>query len=218
MKRLVLTYMAILVLATAALAQTAGKNAKTIPNQVKIIFNLLELPGMANEMSNWELTFELRLINQSTEFDAIRAGKLRKMQTEDRLGELVYKNSFSKKMLIRPENRKLVFDIPLDQTTQRKLLNQPVEQSNQLPSVMTSEAIKKAKEREENSQVFLLYADAIVYDAGSKTTKLVPLSRILDFRNYPELTFTIGLIVRDAGYEVVINTPNNSPLKQVTVH
>jgi len=198
-------------------AQTEKKSSASAPKTAAVNFALLDLPGVKDEKSTWEVSFELRIINETGEYQARRAGKLKNMSEEEKLGELVYKNSFAKKSLAAAQNRTVDFQIPLGEEIQKRLQNEPQTRINLSQVTITDEIIKKSKEDEANAQVFLLYGNALVYDAKLKKTTIIPMNRVLRFRDYPSLNFSMSIKVDADGYTFDVALPKNAVLTTVPV-
>ena len=133
------------------------------------------------------------------------------------MGELVYKNSFSRKSLAAAQNRMVDFEIPLGEEIRKRLENEPKIRIDLSQVTITDEIIKRSKEDEAGAQVFLLYGSALVYDAKLKKTTIIPMNRVLRFRDYPSLNFSMSIKVEADGYSFDVALPKNTVLTTVPV-
>ncbi len=203
----------LLIFPIAVFSQKSAPQSKT----ATVTFSLLDLPGIANEKSSWEVSFELRLTNETIEYEASKVGRLKNMSEGEKIGDLIYKNSFIKKSLADSRNRKVVLQIPLSEEIQKKLENEPKNRINLSKVKITDEIIKKSREDEARAQVFLLYATAIVYDAKLKKNAVIPLNFLMNYRNYPSLNFSVNLKLTSDGYSANINLSEDKTLRTTTV-
>lgn len=172
------------------------------PQAATIGIKLIDLPGAEFAKSTWETAYELRIINQDGYYAAIKAGKLKQMDgSEEKLGNLIYKGSFTKKELGKKENRELILTIPFDDEIKERLKKEPKDRVNLSTATPDKETVEKIKEQKKNAQVFLFYANALIYDAKLKKNKIIPLSWIWKFSDYPDADFAMTLeIKKDGGY------------------
>lgn len=134
------------------------------PAEATIEINFLSLPGKADSKSTWQLSYELRIISQ-TEYS--KTDKLKNMSLSgEKVGELIFKDSFKKENLSKDANREAVLKIPLSKEIQEKLQKQT-----------------------ETPQVFLFYCSAVIFDAKLKKNIIVPLNWIWLYKIYPDANF-----------------------------
>ncbi|HEY0428721.1 MAG TPA: hypothetical protein VGC76_13150 [Pyrinomonadaceae bacterium] len=196
---------------SSSFLQTKVEPLKNSPQTASIQINLVNLPGVDNEKTKWEISYELRIISQKEEYQAVKAGKLKQMETEEKIGLLVGKGSFSKNLLSKNENRQFKSNLSLTDEIRERLKNQPASQINLAAAVMDEKTIALVKEQENKSQVFLLYATALVYDAKLKKNIIIPLNRVMPFSNHPDANFEMSLKIEDNGtYSVNLIVPTNT--------
>jgi hypothetical protein len=207
-------------LAANGFSQTLAKQENTFLKNVTVIYRLLDSPGINDLESKWEVSYELRIISEKESYEAIRAGKLKQMQTEEKIGLLINKGSFSGKNLIKKENREVTFTVPLNEEIQERLKGEPKDRINLANVTLTDEVIKKSREDEARAQVFLIYANALVYDAKLKKTTIIPLCFIMRYPQYSGGVFGAAFKVTEDGYAtqpVAPQIPASSPvLRTVT--
>lgn len=218
MKILCTVFLFGLLLAVDGFSQAKKEESNTAPKAATIKITLLDLPGGNLEKSKWEVAYELRIFNEKEFYEAVKSGKLKQMDTEEKLGVLIGKGNFTKNALSKNENREVVLTVPLDEEIQAKLKNQPQNRINLSKVTVTDEIIKKSKEDETKAQVFLMYANALVYDAKLKKTTIIPLSWILPFRRHPDANFEMTLRVEEnGGYSNRLVLPSNQKSTTVTI-
>lgn len=104
---------AILILLSAlplgARAQQSGGVA--IPKEAVISIELDDLPGRNSEGSYWEVSYELRIVDQNSFIKWSEGGEDPKAQSN--LGVVISKNSFARRNLSRPENLRFRVAVPL---------------------------------------------------------------------------------------------------------
>lgn len=192
-------YLFIITLLTGiSLVRVSAQEA--VPASVSIDIALLDLPGMKDSKSTWELSFELRLINETGKYAAVRAGRLPRMEDAEKVGELIYHSAFTNKSLFLPQNRRFSTKIPLTEEIQNRLRNEPKDRIDLTKVKIDDNVIKQSREQESRAQVFLLYATALVYDAKTKKTTIVPINRIISFREHASLNFLYTLTIVENGY------------------
>lgn len=108
-----ITLTAILILLTAlphrAGAQQSGGAA--LPREAVISIELDDLPGRDSEGSYWEVSYQLRIVDQDSFIKWSQSGEDPKVQST--LGMLISKNSFMRRNLSRPENLRFRLAVPL---------------------------------------------------------------------------------------------------------
>lgn len=163
-------------------------SSKKIPKEVVIVVKFLDLPGKKNPKSKWEVSYELRIIDTKSSYEATIAGKLKSMEISgEKVGDLIKKGSFKKENLFQTANREFILKIPLDEKMQEKLKN--------------SESLQ---------QEFLFYGSALVYDGKLKKNIIVPLSWVWRYEIYPDAKFGMEFKVQESeeenGYSYSTNT------------
>jgi hypothetical protein len=149
--------------------------AVTVPKEATIVVNFLDLPGKENEKSSWEVSYELRIIDEKSYLEAVKMGKLKQMSLdEEKSGDFIAKSSFRKINLSQAGNRQVILKIPFDEKMQEKL-----------------KATQKLK------QVFLFYSSAIVFDGKLKKNIIIPLSWIWRYEIYPDAKFGMELKIEE---------------------
>ena len=171
--------------------------SQDVPKTATVEIVLLVAPGINEEESRWEITYELRIANQLTLWEAWKQRQLNG-QSEQRLGELIKQGSV-KKMLRTAENRRVVLQIPLSSEIRERLRAQPREPLKITPGKITSEDIKLSREQEIKSQNFLFYSVVSVYDAKLKKNVLISASRTWNFEEYRQAKFKITLEINEDG-------------------
>jgi hypothetical protein len=150
--------------------------------------------------SRWETAYELRIANEATYYEAIRQGKLKTATTQEPVGELIAKGSFTRKSFRQLKNRNIVLQLPLTKEVQEKLKEQPKDRIK-LAASPTVENIRLSKEHERKGQVFFFYSVGNFYDAKLKKNVLVPLTGIWMFGWHPKAEFEIKLEITETGYK-----------------
>lgn len=190
----------IFVFTTNSFLQIRKNDSIIAPQTAVVKFSLLDLPGLQNAESKWEVSYELRIISEKEKYEAIKSGKLKQMESEEKIGILIDKGSFTKKDLLDKENRQSSVTILLSEEIRERLRNQPQNRINPAASNYDEASIKKMKEDEAKAQVFLLYANAIVYDGKLKKNVVAPLSRIISFTQCPDASFEMTLKLNNDGF------------------
>lgn len=144
---------------------------KNVPVKVSkdatIIINFLDLPGVENDKSSWEVAYELRIIDGNSLVNATKTEKLKEMSIEEeKVGDFIGKGSFRKENLSQIVNRRVVLQIPFDEKIQEKLKN-----------------VGNLR------QEFLFYGSAIVFDGKLKKNIIVPLGWVWRYEIYPDAKF-----------------------------
>jgi hypothetical protein len=178
-----------------------SSGARRMPKVVKIKVTLLNSPGVNDAGSRWETAYELRIANERTFYEANRQGKF-KAGSQERVGELIAKGSFTRKSLRQLKNRNIVLQVPLAKKLQERLEDQPKDRVNLTAATATAENIKLSREQETKAQVIFFYSTVHVYDAKLKKNVVVPIDRIWLFQRHPDADFKIELEVTENGYKV----------------
>ncbi|MBA2732236.1 MAG: hypothetical protein H0U54_05035 [Acidobacteria bacterium] len=180
--------------------------SQEIPKAATVEIVLVNAPGINDEGSKWEITYEFRIINQAAEWQAWKQGKF-KAGSGERVGELI-KEGTVKETLRSPANRKVVLKIPFSPKILERLRNQPRERIKTTPGQITPEEIKLLKEQETEFQVFLFYPVINIYDAKLKKNFIIPASRTWAFEEYPQARFEMTVEINDDGtYRVKSSWP-----------
>lgn len=147
-----------------------------MPSEATVVVDLLDLPGKNDEKSNWEFTYELRIIDQESFNEAAKQGKLKQMAIDDeKSGNLIGKNFFKKENLAAPENRRVVLRIPFNEAS-----------------------LKKLNTTQSSKPVYLFYGTALVFDAKLKKNIFVPLSWIWRSEVYPDAKFGMEFSIEES--------------------
>lgn len=150
-------------------------STKKIPKEATVFIEFLDLPGIKNTNSKWEMSYELRVIDRKNLFEATKSGKLKSMEIDgEKVGDIVAKGSFKKQNLSQEANRKVSLTIPFDENIREKL-----ESQSQTP------------------HQFLFYASALVFDGKLKKNIVVPLSWVWDYELYPDAKFGMSFKIED---------------------
>ncbi len=177
-----------------------GNEVVSIPlKDATVKFFLSDLPGKNLEKSKWDVTFELRVLSRKEMYDASKLGLLKRMQDEQRLGVLVGKGSVSKSLLSSVKNREAVFVSEMSLELQERLKKEPTEEVILSEAVISEETISRSRLNETKSQIFLLYASALVYDAKLKKNIIVPLNRVLPFARHRNAKFEMNIVISETG-------------------
>lgn len=181
--------------ATAMFAQAQKPTPKTselstdkTPKEATVFIELLDLPGIKDTNSKWEMSYELRVIDRKSSFEAIQSGKLKFMEIDgEKVGDIIAKGSFKKQNLSQAANRKVSLTIPFDENIREKLKNQS-----------------------KTPRQFLFYASALVFDGKLKKNIVVPLSWVWNYEFYPDAKFGMNFKVEEdtteGGYAYSTNT------------
>jgi hypothetical protein len=181
------------------------KASQEIPKVATVKIVLLKAPGLNEEGSRWEMSYEFRIANEITLWEA---WKQRKSSggSEQRTGDLIKEGSF-RESLRSPKNREVVFRIPLSPEIQKRLRNQPRERVKASSGQRTPEEIRLLKEQEIKSQVFLFYTVINIYDARLKKNLIIPASRSWSFDSNPQAQFEIKVEINSDGSYSVKSPP-----------
>jgi hypothetical protein len=171
--------------------------SQDVPKTATVEIVLLDAPGINEEESRWEITYEFRIANTLTLWEAWKQRQLNG-GSEQRLGELIKQGSVKKPLRI-PENRRIVLQIPLSLEIRERLRAQPREPLKITPGKITAEDIKLSREQEIKSQNFMFYSVVSVYDAKLKKNVLISASRTWNFAEYRDAKFKITLEIHEDG-------------------
>jgi hypothetical protein len=191
--------------------RASRKASQEIPKAATVKIVLLKAPGIDAEGSRWEMSYEFRIANEITLWEA---WKQRKSNggSDQRVGELIKDGSF-RESLRSPKNRDVVFHIPLSPEIQERLRNQPRERVKDSSGRRTPEEIRLLKEQEIKSQVFLFYVVINVYDARLKKNLIIPASRTWSFDGFPPTNFEIKIEINSDGS---YNVKSPLPVKKIS--
>lgn len=211
MKILCVAFLSVLLFTFNAFSQVKTEEAEAAPKAAIVKISLLDLPGVKDEKSKWEFSYQLRLITEKEMNEAARTGKLKQMDDEEKLGVLVGQGNFTKNALSKNENREVTLNIPLTEEIQARLKKQPKNRAKLSASAPDEKTIESIKNSQSEAQVFLLYASALVYDAKLKKNLLIPMSWIMPFYRHPDANFAMVFeIAEDGGINRRIIIPENS--------
>jgi hypothetical protein len=175
---------------------------------------VLQASGLNDKGSQWEIAYELRIINQAADWEAWKQGKF-KAGSQERVGELLKAGSV-RETLRSQAGRQVVLKIPFSPEIRKRLRNQPRESFKITPGRITPEEIKLLKEQEMRSQIFLFYSVINIYNA--KLKKNIPVSRTWTFADYPDARFEIKVQINDDGsYTVKSALPKNAKGRQLEI-
>jgi hypothetical protein len=204
-----LSLAAILFLAPGSLALTLDADSLTsqeVPKAARIEIVLLNAPGSNNHQSNWEISYEFRIANDSMLWEAWQERKV-KGGREQRVGDLI-KNGVVKKNIRSPEDRKLTFEIPLSPEIRKRLSNQPRGSITPTSEKTTPANIMLSREQEMKSQSFQFYSVINIYDGKLKKTLVIPASFSWPVAKYPQAQFQIKVEINsDSSYSVNTTLP-----------
>ncbi len=200
MKIFCAAFLSILMFAVGSFSQVIKEESNAALKAATIKITFLDLPGIANDRSKWELAYELRIASQKELNDASTDGRLT-LDAEKKLGEFVAKSSFSKNVLSKKENREAFLTVPLDKKTQEKL-SAELEILNKPAAVPNKNASEARSERQLKTQNFVMYANILVYDAKLKKNIVVPFNWILPFArfaHFPGANFQMTFQITENG-------------------
>ncbi|SRR6266446_2332591 len=180
-----------------------------VPRTASVEIVLLSAPGINDEGTRWEIAYEFRIANDATLWQAAKQGKF-KNGSRERVGELI-KGGDVKKILRSPENRQVLFQIPLSSEIQERLRNQPRDSIKIVPGKITPEDIRLSREQEMRMQSFLFYSVINIYDAKLKKTLMIPATFTWSFGSYPQALFGIRVEINsDGGYSLNTSLPTKT--------
>lgn len=193
-------------------ADSDSKIFKT--TEIKI--NFLDLPGKDLKASKWEIAYELRIIENAELMEAVKAETFKYMnEDKQRFGEVIDKGSFTRTNLIDEKNRTVTLNFPLDENVQIHLKKHFAARvpANVEYDDSTKDLFKK---QENDSQLFLFYATALIYDAKLKKNIITPFSWILPVRRNPDGKFEMYLeIEADGGIRKGVIVPGKEKSKTI---
>lgn len=210
--------MGVILLVTNGLSQELKSGqlpSQEVPKVATVEIVLLTAPGINDEGSKWEIAYEFRIANEGALWEARKQEK--SQGTEARVGELI-KEGDVKKNLRSPENRKLVFQIPLSPEIQERLRSEPKDRVKLTPGAITPEIIKLSREQEIKSQVFTFYSVINIYDARLKKNIIIPVPQEWDFANYPDARFGFKIEINDDGsyrWKTTLPANTRSPMMEI---
>lgn len=181
-----------------AQSENSPAESKVFKNaEIKIKF--LDLPGKDLKASKWEIAYELRLF-ENRELDRAAQDGTFKYMTEDkqRFGEVIDKGSFSKTNLSDEKNRTVTLTFPLNENFQTRLKKHF---AARVPANIEHDDSTKDLflKQEYNSQLFLFYATALIYDAKLKKNIITPFSWILPVRRHTDGKVELYLEIKENG-------------------
>jgi len=182
MKILCAAFLSVLIFAVSGFAQAKKEESNAALKAATIKITFLDLPGIADEKSKWELAYELRIASEKELFDAMTNGRLN-LDPDKKLGEFVAKSSFTKNALSKKENREAFLTVSLDGKIQAKLAAE-LEMLDEPVAAPNKNAIEAGSERQSKTQNFLMYASILVYDAKLKKNIVVPFDWVLPFARF----------------------------------
>jgi hypothetical protein len=165
----------------------------------EIKINFLDLPGKDLKASKWEIAYELHLIENAEFMKAVEAGAFKYMnEDKQRFGEVIDKGSFSKTNLSDEKNRTVTLSFPLNENLQAQLKKHfaAIVPANIERSDSTKELFKK---QWNESQIFLFYATALIYDAKLKKNIVTSFSWILPVRRHTDGKVELYLEIKENG-------------------
>jgi hypothetical protein len=176
------------------MAATKPAVLQKVPESATVSVRLLKAPGLNLPGSKWEISYEFRIIPESSVWS--ERAKLKEGSTE-RAGDLI-KQATVAKSLSSSVGQNVSLDIPFTSKILNKLKNQPKD--------------RRAPGADAKSQIFLFYAIIIVRDAKLKKTLTMPVTRVWDYANFPDAVFEVNVeINNDESFSVKsssIGAPN----------
>ncbi|MBA3633491.1 MAG: hypothetical protein H0W58_11905 [Acidobacteria bacterium] len=154
MKILCTVFLSVLLFVVNGSSQVGREESNTAPKMATIKITLLDLPGVKDEKSKWEIGYELRIINQKELNEAMTNGRLT-LDADQKIGEFIAKGSFVKNILANKENREVILTIPLNQKIQEKLADELESRIKSTTVAANKNALKPETERQAESQYFL---------------------------------------------------------------
>jgi hypothetical protein len=149
------------------------------PESAFVAVRLLKAPGLNLPGSKWEISYEFRIIPESSLWS--ERAKLKEGST-DRAGDLI-KQATIAKSLRSPAGQNVILDIPFTSAVLTKLKNQPKD--------------RRAPGADATSQIFLFYAVINVRDAKLKKTLTIPVTRVWDYANFPDALFEVNVEINN---------------------
>jgi hypothetical protein len=101
----------VLALSSASPRGARARQAAPAPKEAAISIELDELPGRDSAGSYWEVSYQLRIADQDPFISWSEGGE--DPDEQNKLGILISKNSFTRRDLSRPENRRFSVSVPL---------------------------------------------------------------------------------------------------------
>ncbi len=200
MKILCTVFLSGLLFAVNGFSQVKKEESNTTPKAATIKITLLDLPGVNLEKSKWEIAYELRIASQKELDDASINGRLN-LDADKKIGEFIGKGSFAKNILSKKENREVILTVPLDEKIQKKLDDELESLNKSNATAPNKNAPDAATERRLKTQNFLVYANALVYDAKLKKNIIIPFNWVLPFTRHTR--------VPNASYEMTLQIEEN---------
>jgi len=200
---------AILFLAVASEPATVAAGlpiSQEVPKTATVEIVLVNAPGINDEASNWEIAYEFRIADLTTLWQVWKQKQMG-AAGDDRVGQLIKEGSV-KKAFRSPDDRKMLFQIPLGPEIQEKLRNQPRDQVNFTPGKPTAEEIRLSREYELRTQSFLFHSVISFYDAKLKKNLMIPARFHWPCGSYPQARFEIKIAINnDGSYSVNTSLP-----------
>lgn len=200
-----------------AQSEISSADSKIFKN-ADIKINFLDLPGKDLKASKWEIAYELRLVDNDTFMEAVKAETFKYMnEDKQRFGEVIDKGSFSKTNLSDETNRTVTLNFPLNTNFQARLAKHF---AARVPANIEYDDSTKDlfKKQENESQLFLFYATALIYDAKLKKNIITPFSWILPVRRNPDGKFELYLeIEENGGIKKGVIVPGKEKSKTVVI-
>ena len=156
-----------------------------MPRSATVALHLLKAPGLGLQGSKWEISYEFRIIPESSLWN--EREKIKDGSTE-RAGDLI-KQATVTKSLSSSAGQNVILDVPFTSEILNRLKNQPED--------------RRAPGADTKSQVFLFYAIILVRDAKLKKTLTIPVTRVWDYANFPDAVFEVNVeINKDESFSV----------------
>ncbi len=201
MKTLCIVFLLSLLLTIDGFSQIKREESKIALEAATIKITLLDLPGINDEKSKWEVSYELRIANQKELDDATVNNRLF-LDSNHKLGEFIAKSSFIKSGLSKKENREVILTVPLDEKIQKKLADELESLNKPNIAALNKNTPESLSERRMKTQVFVMYANALIYDAKLKKNIIVPFDWVLPFTRFtrlPDASFEMTLQIKENG-------------------
>jgi hypothetical protein len=201
MKILCTVFLLVLLFATVSFSQAKKEESNATLKAATIKITLLDLPGVNLEKSKWEVAYELRIITRKELYGVMVNGRLN-LDADKKIGEFIAKDSFTKNILSKKENREVILTVPLDDKIQKKLADELESISKSNAAAPNGDSSEPAAERGTKTQVFVMYAKALVYDAKLKKNIIVPFNWLLPFArfaHFPGANFQTTFQIKENG-------------------
>jgi hypothetical protein len=167
-----------------AFANTAQSKPFKLPEEIRLILKVEEMPGLESPRSFWEGTYEIRVVDWKTIDERTKAGS----DTGD-AGVVVLQSSFAQRGLTQDNGRQLTISLPVTGALREQLQQQP-----------------------QNPQAFSLRSKLRFYDGQLDRNSLFSINRIWRLASFPDGEATITIKIKpDGGFSVWGPLPKDGP-------